>query len=107
MEGYSVEDEGESVLFCVFIYNVQPGIYINYLTGENCLLSEVEDIPGGDNGTLEHEHSKTAEGDRAATCTAKAYCSVCKKEYGELGAHTPNIDDGDCTTAVTCSLCET
>ncbi len=40
MEGYSVEDEGESVLFCVFIYNVQPGIYINYLTGENRLASD-------------------------------------------------------------------
>lgn len=26
---------------------------------------------------------------------------------GELGAHTPNADDGDCTTAVTCSACGT
>ena len=37
MEGYSVEDNGESVEFCVFVYNVQPNIYINYLTGENSL----------------------------------------------------------------------
>ena len=35
MEGYSVEDEGEGICFCVFIYNVQPGIYIDYATGEN------------------------------------------------------------------------
>ena len=43
MEGYSVEDEGDGVEFCVFVYNAQPNIYINYLTGENCLASELED----------------------------------------------------------------
>ncbi len=106
MEGYSVEDEGESVLFCVFIYNVQPGIYINYLTGENCLLSEVDGTPDSGGGTVEHEHSTTLTGDRAATCEQKAYCSVCEKEYGELAAHIPNADDGDCTTDITCSICE-
>ncbi len=35
MEGYSVEDEGEGICFCVFAYNVQPGVIINYYTGEN------------------------------------------------------------------------
>jgi hypothetical protein len=43
MEGLSVDDNGESIMFCVFIYNVQPGIYINYLTGENRLASDGED----------------------------------------------------------------
>lgn len=33
MEAYSVEDEGDGVCFNVFIYNVQPGITINYSTG--------------------------------------------------------------------------
>ena len=35
MEGYSVEDEGEGVQFCVYAYNVQPGILIDYTTGES------------------------------------------------------------------------
>lgn len=35
MEAYSVEDFGEGVSFCVFIYNVQPGIEIDYRTGES------------------------------------------------------------------------
>lgn len=35
IEGYSLEDEGESVCFCVYAYNVQPGVTINYYTGEN------------------------------------------------------------------------
>jgi DNA-entry nuclease len=34
MEAYSVEDGGE-LQFCVFAYNVQPGITINYATGES------------------------------------------------------------------------
>ncbi len=35
MEAYSVEDKGESLCFHVFIYNVQPGIVLDYSTGEN------------------------------------------------------------------------
>ncbi len=33
MEAYSVEDEGEGVSFNVYVYNNQPGVYIDYLTG--------------------------------------------------------------------------
>lgn len=35
MEAYSVEDNGQGVCFNVFVYNVQPGITIDYLTGES------------------------------------------------------------------------
>ena len=37
MEAYSVEDKGEGVCYHVFIYNVQPGIVLDYKTGENWL----------------------------------------------------------------------
>lgn len=37
MEAYSVEDSGKGVSFCVFVYNVQPGIVIDYATGESSL----------------------------------------------------------------------
>ncbi len=39
MEAYSVEDKGAGVCYHVFIYNVQPGIDIDYATG----LSSVSD----------------------------------------------------------------
>jgi len=39
MEGWSVEDNGEGICFNVFCYNVQPGIKIDYATGD----SEAED----------------------------------------------------------------
>ena len=35
LEAYSVEDAGEGICFCVFAYNVQPGIGIDYATGDN------------------------------------------------------------------------
>jgi len=35
MEGWSVEDEGEGVCFCVYAYNAQPGIVIDYQTGDS------------------------------------------------------------------------
>ncbi len=40
MEACSVEDEGDGLQFCVYCYNVQPGITIDYATGESCLAGE-------------------------------------------------------------------
>ena len=37
MEGLSVEDGGGGVSFCVYVYNVQPGVGIDYATGESWL----------------------------------------------------------------------
>lgn len=35
MEAFSVEDEGEGVCFNIYAYNVQPGVVIDYATGES------------------------------------------------------------------------
>lgn len=35
LEALSVEDNGKGLSFCVFCYNVQPGITIDYKTGES------------------------------------------------------------------------
>ena len=35
MEALSVEDEGEGLCFNVYIYNVQPGVSIDYATGDS------------------------------------------------------------------------
>ena len=35
MEAESVEDAGDGVEYCVYVYNVQPGVEIDYATGEN------------------------------------------------------------------------
>ncbi len=40
MEAYSVEDSGETVSFNVYVYNVQPGITIDYATGNSWLEAD-------------------------------------------------------------------
>lgn len=45
MEGYSVEDNGETIQFCMFAFNVQPGVEINYATGENWLTQDSSTKP--------------------------------------------------------------
>ena len=35
MEGRSIEDEGDGIEFCSYVYNVQPGITINYANGDS------------------------------------------------------------------------
>lgn len=40
MEAFSVEDEGEGICFNVFVYNVQPGVVIDYATGDNWAESD-------------------------------------------------------------------
>jgi len=50
IEGFSVEDDGEGICFNVFAYNVQPGITINYATGENALNGD--SLPEIDSETL-------------------------------------------------------
>ncbi len=35
LEAFSIEDKGQGVCFNVFCYNVQPGVDLNYITGDN------------------------------------------------------------------------
>lgn len=56
MEGYSVEDEGDGICFNVFVYNVQPGIHIDYETGESRLADSGQ---GNENTNDEWEEKDT------------------------------------------------
>ena len=55
IEAWSVEDNGKGIAICVYVYNRQPGVAINYKTGESKLISDStapenpstpSDIPG-------------------------------------------------------------
>lgn len=37
IEAYSVEDEGKGIEICRYLFNVQPGVIIDYLTGDSWL----------------------------------------------------------------------
>lgn len=53
MEAWSVEDEGEGICFCVYAYNVQPGVEIDYATGEN-RAEEGASEPSVSSGEMEY-----------------------------------------------------
>lgn len=49
MMAKSVEDNGDGISFCVYCYNVQPGVNIDYATGE----SRLEEVPDQEETTTE------------------------------------------------------
>lgn len=53
MEGYSVEDKGKGIKFCVYAYNVQPDIKIDYKTGDSKLISDISKNTGNNSSDQE------------------------------------------------------
>ena len=56
MEAYSVEDSGNGICFCVYAYNVQPGVQIDYATGESALIGETVTEPSEQTTTDEPDY---------------------------------------------------
>ena len=63
MEAYSVEDDGKGIQFCVFCYNVQEGIKIDYATGETSLKSGVDTDSDGNNDDKTSVSQKVSDDD--------------------------------------------
>lgn len=66
MEAYSVEDSGRGICFCIYAYNVQPGVTIDYFTGINVangeMLPEIEPShPELDNDDKENDNVEVGE----------------------------------------------
>jgi DNA-entry nuclease len=61
MEAYSVEDKGEDLCFCVYVYNVQPGVTIDYKTGESSLTDNQTQAPTTTEATTKATTVKTTE----------------------------------------------
>ena len=62
MEGWSVEDNGDGICFCVFMYNVQPGVILEYETGNNYLPESDEEK--SNSATLLTDASELKPGDK-------------------------------------------
>src|SRR5699024_8642683 len=52
MEGYSVEDDGEGSCYKIFASNAQPGIAIDYATGNSWLDDSVGAVEGDTSTTV-------------------------------------------------------
>ncbi len=72
MEAYSVEDDGEAISFNVFVYNVQPGVVIDYATG---------DSQAGENKDGQDE---TVEGEIRGNSRSKIYHCPGQAAYEEM-----------------------
>lgn len=68
MEAKSVEDNGEAIQFNVFVYNVEPGVAIDYVTGESWESSETPQVTSKGSATI--TTAAAARADKAAAGSA-------------------------------------
>ena len=64
MEAKSAEDNGEAIQFNVFVYNVEPGVAIDYVTGESWESSETPQVTSKGSATI--TTAAAARADKAA-----------------------------------------
>lgn len=95
MEAYSVEDEGAGVCFNVFVYNVQPGVTVDYATGESYL--EGQTPPAEADYLLNTKSKKFHE----PTCSGAASMSQGNKE-SFAGSRQTLLDRG----YAPCGICK-
>jgi DNA-entry nuclease len=76
LEAYSIEDNGEGICFNVYCYNVQPGIEIDYSTGESRLEGT---SPTGTTANKESSSSSASDGEYVLnTKTKKIHLPTCR-----------------------------
>ncbi|MCM1096952.1 MAG: DNA/RNA non-specific endonuclease [Ruminococcus flavefaciens] len=79
MEAESVEDKGESILFNVFCYNVQPGVAISYADGDSQLdgtMTAAEDtLSSGTSASASSEGQAASSSEQAVASSESAPAS--------------------------------
>ncbi len=87
MEAYSIADGGESISFCVYCYNVQPGVAIDYATGRNTLDTGNPVFPEGDEGVEEEEIASDAVADYVLNISSKRIHKPTCSSVDDMAAH--------------------
>lgn len=76
MEAESIEDGGQAVRFNVFVYNVEPGVEIDYVTGKSWESGDVPHVATGGEATTtgagSEEGSATSYGSQEYMLNAKS-----------------------------------
>ena len=86
MEAKSVEDDGKGVCFCVYCYNVQPDITIDYLTGESKKEepSEKPEEKKEEAAESAEQEKKTDEGEAAKQATEETPENAVQSETAQV-----------------------
>lgn len=101
MEALSVEDKGDGICFNVFCYNIQPGITIDYKTGEST-LDTVNKKSGLDSGQASYE---SYIGNRNTKKLHKESCSGVKDIKEENKVKFSNRNDAINDGYEPCKMC--
>lgn len=73
MEAESIEDGGQAVRFNVFVYNVEPGVEIDYVTGKSRESSDVPHVAtGGEATTTGASTAPNATGKETSNASVKS-----------------------------------
>jgi len=73
MEAYSVEDNGKGVQFCIFAYNVQPWVVIDYETGDNAISPDYDGPTLDDTQSTSTSETDTSSSEPSETSIAYNY----------------------------------
>ncbi|MGN0363191.1 MAG: DNA/RNA non-specific endonuclease [Bilifractor sp.] len=103
MEGESVEDKGAGVLFCVYCYNVQPGITIDYATGDSSgpafTGSSNQENGNQDSGAQNSGNQSSTQGSPAVTQAPQAQQETQTTTASYIGnANTHKFHRPDCSS---------
>ncbi len=93
MEAYSVEDAGAGIQFCVYCYNVQPGIVIDYATGDSYEDGSASSASSTTTG------STSSTSSTSSTTTGSASTSDSTSSTTTGNASTSSTDSSDSTTS--------
>lgn len=94
MEAYSVEDEGDGISFCIYCYNVQPGVTIDYANGSSKLAS--------DRGqTVDNKNKDTKKSTKKDSDKKESNKETIKKETFVLNKNTKKFHRTDCSSVKT------
>lgn len=101
LEALSVEDNGEGICFCVYAYNAQPGIDIDYETGKSALSGKPiendeeinESVPGDGEETADYVLNTSSMKFHSPDCTyAESIKDGNRQEFN--GTREELIEDG-------------
>ena len=110
MEAESVEDGGQAIRFNVFVYNVEPGVKIDYVTGDNWESSEIPAVKtkgeatttrgtSGDAALSQYAASKGEAGASGTSGSSDTSSSTQTAPSGSSDAKTSSDSSSSASTA--------
>ncbi|MGN1451324.1 MAG: DNA/RNA non-specific endonuclease [Eubacteriales bacterium] len=88
MEAFSVEDNGDGICFNVFVHNVQPGIEIDYATGDSRLATNGETTET-ESGTADYILNTSSKKFHLPSCSSVS--DILEKNRGEYSGSREDL----------------